>query len=340
MLRFRLFFENLERVLQEELCVKLIAVHATLVCEKQTLVVVARELLQRLRNFRIESADGAIGQTSFLVAKAAQTNGAAPARTAGEPSSVYCIAWKSSLHYESSTGERETPVARWTTAEGTWPEHCGAMLQFVQAGETRRRAVHTLATQGCQMPTALPCAVDASTAAAGLQLQAVAQCATLAGALEVGIRDRSRFGTPPADNAIFREAARRGTSSLLPFTCAFQRANFEKVLSSAPFSPVGCHAERFQITTRRRGFLEDIAVELQAPAPLGRACARVSVLAVGLNFRDVLSVLGMYPGDPGPIGGDFSGVIAHRSRAPPGSGPVAVGDRVFGIAGGGLRASS
>lgn len=32
--------------------------------------------------------------------------------------------------------------------------------------------------------------------------------------------------------------------------------------------------------------------------------------AIGLNFRDVLNILGMYPGDPGPPGGDCSGIVA------------------------------
>ena len=36
---------------------------------------------------------------------------------------------------------------------------------------------------------------------------------------------------------------------------------------------------------------------------------QVSVRAVGLNFRDVLNVLGMYPGDPGPPGGDCAGIV-------------------------------
>lgn len=31
--------------------------------------------------------------------------------------------------------------------------------------------------------------------------------------------------------------------------------------------------------------------------------------AVGLNFRDVLNVLGMYPGDPGPPGSDCAGLV-------------------------------
>eukprot|EP00656_Telonema_subtile_P054515 TRINITY_DN8175_c0_g2_i8.p1 TRINITY_DN8175_c0_g2~~TRINITY_DN8175_c0_g2_i8.p1 ORF type:complete len:1223 (-),score=226.22 TRINITY_DN8175_c0_g2_i8:75-3743(-) len=42
----------------------------------------------------------------------------------------------------------------------------------------------------------------------------------------------------------------------------------------------------------------------------------LQVRAVGLNFRDVLNVLGMYPGDPGPPGADCAGVgcySAHRT---------------------------
>ena len=33
--------------------------------------------------------------------------------------------------------------------------------------------------------------------------------------------------------------------------------------------------------------------------------------AIGLNFRDVLNILGMYPGDPGPPGGDCCGIVAE-----------------------------
>ena len=38
------------------------------------------------------------------------------------------------------------------------------------------------------------------------------------------------------------------------------------------------------------------------------------VKAVGLNFRDVLNVLGMYPGDPGDPGGDVAGIVAAVGR--------------------------
>eukprot|EP00933_Yihiella_yeosuensis_P033453 TRINITY_DN27154_c0_g1_i1.p1 TRINITY_DN27154_c0_g1~~TRINITY_DN27154_c0_g1_i1.p1 ORF type:complete len:1548 (+),score=394.66 TRINITY_DN27154_c0_g1_i1:542-4645(+) len=37
--------------------------------------------------------------------------------------------------------------------------------------------------------------------------------------------------------------------------------------------------------------------------------AQLRVRAVGLNFRDVLNVMGLYPGDPGPPGADCSGTV-------------------------------
>ena len=35
----------------------------------------------------------------------------------------------------------------------------------------------------------------------------------------------------------------------------------------------------------------------------------LTVAAVGLNFRDVLNVLGLYPGDPGAPGSDCAGRV-------------------------------
>ena len=43
---------------------------------------------------------------------------------------------------------------------------------------------------------------------------------------------------------------------------------------------------------------------------LQQAPLQVSVMAVGLNFRDVLNILGMYPGDPGDPGGDCAGIVS------------------------------
>ena len=51
------------------------------------------------------------------------------------------------------------------------------------------------------------------------------------------------------------------------------------------------------------------ATPLNPTASLLPGQARIKVLAVGLNFRDVLNVLGMYPGDPGDPGSDCCGLV-------------------------------
>eukprot|EP00775_Hariotina_reticulata_P014515 gene14515-14642_t len=57
----------------------------------------------------------------------------------------------------------------------------------------------------------------------------------------------------------------------------------------------------------------------------------VQVAAVGINFRDVLNVLGMYPGDPGAPGSDVAGLVV---QAGPDS-SLQPGQAVFGLAVGG-----
>ncbi len=56
---------------------------------------------------------------------------------------------------------------------------------------------------------------------------------------------------------------------------------------------------------------------------------QIRVEAAGLNFRDVLNVLGLYPGDPGRIGGgDLSGIVTELGAGVTG---FEVGQRVFGF---------
>ena len=59
----------------------------------------------------------------------------------------------------------------------------------------------------------------------------------------------------------------------------------------------------------------------------------VEVLAAGLNFRDVLNVLGLYPGEPVPLGNECAGVVTAVGGAVTG---MAVGDVVMGVAIGSL----
>ena len=48
--------------------------------------------------------------------------------------------------------------------------------------------------------------------------------------------------------------------------------------------------------------------ERRAPGP---GEVEIRVQATGLNFRDVLNVLGLYPGDAGPLGGECAGEVVR-----------------------------
>ena len=60
---------------------------------------------------------------------------------------------------------------------------------------------------------------------------------------------------------------------------------------------------------------------------------RLKVLAAGLNFRDVLFALGLYPGSGVPVGAECAGIVVETG---PDTGGFTVGDRVFGYAPGSL----
>ncbi|WP_263986768.1 acyltransferase domain-containing protein, partial [Streptomyces sp. NK15101] len=92
--------------------------------------------------------------------------------------------------------------------------------------------------------------------------------------------------------------------------------------------PAGTAAWRMVV--RERGTLDHLALDPfpEALAPLGDGEVRVSVRAAGVNFRDVLGTLGLYPGDPGPLGLEGAGVVTEVG---PGVTGLAVGDRVMGL---------
>nr|VFJ59818.1 MAG: myxalamid-type polyketide synthase MxaB [Candidatus Kentron sp. DK] len=74
-----------------------------------------------------------------------------------------------------------------------------------------------------------------------------------------------------------------------------------------------------QLRISRRGSLDNLELAPVNRRPPGADEVEVRVRASGLNFRDVLNALGMYPGDPGPIGGECAGEI------------MAVGENVEGL---------
>ena len=79
-----------------------------------------------------------------------------------------------------------------------------------------------------------------------------------------------------------------------------------------------------------KGTLENLVLEgfPQAEAPLGAGQVRVAVRAAGVNFRDVLIALGMYPDGEAVMGSEGAGVVVEVGA---GVSAVAVGDRVMGL---------
>ena len=77
------------------------------------------------------------------------------------------------------------------------------------------------------------------------------------------------------------------------------------------------------------GTLEDLVVSPCARAELASGQVRVAVAAVGVNFRDVLVALGMYPGG-GQLGAEGAGVVVEVGAGVAG---LSVGDAVMGLLG-------
>ncbi len=91
----------------------------------------------------------------------------------------------------------------------------------------------------------------------------------------------------------------------------------------------------YQLTVATRGSLENLqldTVERRAPGP---GEVEIRVHASALNFRDVMNVMGLYPGDPGPLGAECAGEIVELGE---GVTEFARGDSVVAIAPGSFSA--
>ncbi|MBS2965994.1 SDR family NAD(P)-dependent oxidoreductase [Actinocrinis puniceicyclus] len=84
----------------------------------------------------------------------------------------------------------------------------------------------------------------------------------------------------------------------------------------------------WRLAVERKGSLDDLAiVPCDGDRPLAANEVRIGIRAAGLNFRDVLIALGMYPGDA-PLGSEAAGVVLEVG---PGVTDLAPGDRVMGL---------
>ena len=107
------------------------------------------------------------------------------------------------------------------------------------------------------------------------------------------------------------------------FTPRLARVSPDGLLAPPPDTP----AWRLEVTDA--GTLENLtlAASPDATAPLQAGQVRVAVRAAGLNFRDILITLGMYPGQA-LIGSEGAGVITETG---PGVTGLTPGDKVMGL---------
>jgi epothilone polyketide synthase D len=92
-------------------------------------------------------------------------------------------------------------------------------------------------------------------------------------------------------------------------------------------------AENYALTSTSTGMLQGLALLAAQRRPPGPGEVEIAVRAAGLNFHDVLDVLGVLPPST-PLGGECAGVV---SRVGPGVVNVVEGDRVMALATGSFQ---
>ena len=86
---------------------------------------------------------------------------------------------------------------------------------------------------------------------------------------------------------------------------------------------------RKTLAIRERGVLEQLTLETAPRVQPDADQVEIEVHASGLNFRDVLNALGMYPGDAGALGSECSGIVTAIGE---GVNDFSVGDPVISFA--------
>ena len=166
-------------------------------------------------------------------------------------------------------------------------------------------------------------AVEAEGAASGCTLRRVGGCSKGRASGAATARHRLELGMLQREGAVDSDP-----------TGVYGTFSDQNVLSHEMLLPSPCQQSLgdFQLVPGRVASLSGLEPRALQVADLSPGQLAVRVRAVGVNFRDLLNVLGMYPGDPGLPGGDCAGVVV-ASRAQSGPRP---GEAVFGLAVGSL----
>jgi acyl transferase domain-containing protein/NADPH:quinone reductase-like Zn-dependent oxidoreductase/SAM-dependent methyltransferase/acyl carrier protein len=101
--------------------------------------------------------------------------------------------------------------------------------------------------------------------------------------------------------------------------------------ANATSSTAAPATSEWRLVIPKPGSFEDLEFVPMARRAVGPGEVEIAVEATALNFKDVLNVLGMYPGDPGPLGGECAGRVLATGA---GVTHVSPGDEVMAVAAG------
>jgi malonyl CoA-acyl carrier protein transacylase len=195
---------------------------------------------------------------------------------------------------------------------------CEPVLEIVHAlGDAATRLL--LVTSGAQ-PAGPARAVDPAQAVLwGLGRTIAAECP----ALQVSCIDLDPAESASCGDAVAREASAADGESEVAYRAGVRYVNrLRPVLLEE-------RAGRVRLSVDQRGEIDNLRIEPAERRTPGRGQVEIEVAVAGMGFRDVLNVLGMYPGDPGPLGAECAGRIAAVGKDVT---EFAPGDEVIAIA--------
>ena len=267
-----------------------------------------------------------LGSIQDLLAKPLQSNRHQPEAAAAEANILYQTLTQASHPMSRTAAQTDVAVLRLESRLGLAATAMHALAIAQQAQHTAQHQV------SCQLSVDSNHIGGARNLAHGPMLTSLLKSAGLeCKGLYVGTLGSSCLlprGTDPIHQPQILISA--STTQQIP--------NEESISSGTSFRPhlVKCQAEPvslagsgpFQLLPQPRGALQNLQpVPLKAKVQPGQVWLKTQ--AVGINFRDVLNVLGMYPGDPGPPGADFAGVVVAIGA---GVTDLTPGMAVFGLA--------
>lgn len=106
-------------------------------------------------------------------------------------------------------------------------------------------------------------------------------------------------------------------------------ARLERRVIATPDHQTARETQAVQLVVAAPGLLDSLELRPQEHRLPGAGEVKIRVRVTGLNFRDVLKTLDLYPGEGGPLGDECAGTIVAVG---PGVDGLCVGDEVFGMA--------